>query len=45
MVAHIELSNPAMKNKNPSRNTDTPAIISELIPCINPKSVFYYKNQ
>jgi len=43
MVAHTELNNPAMKNKRPSTNTESPAIISELIPSINPKRVVYYK--
>lgn len=37
MVAHTELSIPAIKNKSPRMNTDKPAIISELIILLIPK--------
>jgi hypothetical protein len=44
MVAQIEFKSPAMKKRKPSRNIDTPAIISEFSIIIRLKIVFYYKN-
>lgn len=44
IVAQIEFKSPAMKNRNPSKNIDTPAIISEFSISIKLKIVFYYKN-
>ncbi|TVP39858.1 hypothetical protein NARC_110070 [Candidatus Nitrosocosmicus arcticus] len=44
IVAQMEFKSPAMKNRKPSKNKDTPAIISEFSISIKLKIVFYYKN-
>jgi len=44
IVAQMEFKSPAMKKRKPSKNIDTPAIISEFSISIKLKIVFYYKN-
>ncbi len=44
IIAQTEFKSPAMKKRKPSKNIDTPAIISEFSISIELKIAFYYKN-